>query len=104
MAFQMGDGKVHPWHKDFMKEMVNAPALSWVFMQTWSLHSCGGGIPERNGNCNTGVLQRHPETSLIAAFKGISFLWVWALCVQAGAQYSAGEWANARTDVLNIPN
>ena len=77
--------------KDFMKEMVNVPTLSWVFLQIWSLHSFGGGIPERNGSCDTGVLRRHPERSLIASFKGISILWAWVLCILAGVQYSAGE-------------
>ena len=53
-AFEMGAGKCILNMKDFMKEMVNAPSsLMGFFLQIWSLDSCGGGIPERNGNCGT---------------------------------------------------
>ena len=79
-------------------------ALSWVFMQIWSLHSCGHGVPEKNGSCDTGVLRRHPKASFIASFKRISILWAWALCMQAVAQYSTGEEASSRTEVLSTPN
>ena len=43
-----------------MKEMVSAWSILMGFMQIRSLRCCGGGNPEKNGSCDTGVLQRHP--------------------------------------------
>ena len=57
-------------------------------------------MPASIGSSYVGVERRQPVTIRNASCKHESIRWVRALLHQAGAQYSAGAYTNARTEVV----